>query len=107
MAPGGTVGVVGGGQLGRMLAAAAHQHGYRVVVLTGGAKDTPAGSVAEIEIAGGFDDETALDRFLTEADVVTWEFENVDVGVADLAAKRGVPVRPSGTIVATAQDRQR
>lgn len=107
MRPGATIGIVGGGQLGRMLAATAHQHGYRVAVLTGGAGDTPAGTVAEIEIAGGFTDDAALARFLTEADVVTWEFENVDVNLAEVAAARGIPVRPSGAIVAVAQDRER
>jgi len=105
--PGSTIGVVGGGQLGRMLAQAAHQHGYRVVVLTGGAKDTPAGSVAEIEICAGFDDPTGVERFLAEADVVTWEFESVDPALADAAIEAGVPVRPSGAIIADAQDRQR
>ncbi|MEZ5244382.1 MAG: 5-(carboxyamino)imidazole ribonucleotide synthase [Acidimicrobiales bacterium] len=105
--PGSTIGVVGGGQLGRMLAQVAHQHGYRVAVLTGGAKDTPAGGVAEIEIAAPFDDETGVERFLSEVDVVTWEFENVDPSLAAAAAAAGVPVHPSGEIIADAQDRQR
>lgn len=89
-----------------MLGYAAHQHGYRVAVLTGGHSDTPAGSVAEIEIAAPFDDEDAIDRLVTESDVITWEFENVDVGIADAAAGAGVEVRPSGEIIATAQDRR-
>lgn len=105
--PGATIGIVGGGQLGRMLAQSAHQHGYRVAVFTGGAKDTPAGSVAEVEIAASFDDETAVAQFLAEADVVTWEFENVDVALAEAAEAAGVPVRPSGRIIAAAQDRER
>ena len=106
LSPGSTIGVVGGGQLGRMLAYAAHQHGYRVAVLTGGDKDTPAGTVAEIEIAAGFDDEVAIERLLAESDVITWEFENVDVGIAEAAANAGLEVRPSGRIIATAQDRR-
>lgn len=105
--PGSTIGVVGGGQLGRMLARVAHQHGYRVAVLTGGAKDTPAGRVAEIEISTAFDDETGIERFLAESDVITWEFENVDPSLADAAGTAGVPVRPSGAIIADAQDRER
>lgn len=105
--PGSTIGVVGGGQLGRMLAQVAHQLGYRVAVLTGGAKDTPAGSVAEIEIAAAFDDDTGIQRFLAEVDVVTWEFENVEPSLAASAAQAGVPVRPSGAIIADAQDRER
>ena len=91
--PGSTIGVVGGGQLGRMLAFAAHQHGYRVAVLTGGDKDTPAGTVAEIEIAAGFDDEVAIERLLAESDVITWEFENVDVGIAACSSE----CRPGGS----------
>ena len=89
-----------------MLARAAHQHGYRVVVLTGGDKDTPAGTVADIEIAAGFDDYTAIERLLAESDVITWEFENVDVGIAAEAVAAGLEVRPSGKIIATAQDRR-
>lgn len=105
--PGSTVGVVGGGQLGRMLTQVAHQHGYRVVVFTGGEKDSPAGRIAEIEIAAPFDDDTARARFLAEADVVTWEFENVDPALADAATAAGLPVRPSGAIIAAAQDREK
>ena len=104
--PGSTIGVVGGGQLGRMLAYAAHQQGYRVAVLTGGDKDTPAGAVAETEIAAAFDDEVAIARLLAESDVITWEFENVEAGIADAAADSGIEVRPSGQIIATAQDRR-
>ncbi|MEZ5167182.1 MAG: AIR carboxylase family protein [Acidimicrobiales bacterium] len=107
LAPGSTIGVVGGGQLGRMLAASAHRHGYRVAVLTGGDKDTPAGRVAEVEIAASFDDDTAVARFLAEADAITWEFENVEPGLAEAAAAAGIPVRPSGAIIAIAQDRER
>jgi 5-(carboxyamino)imidazole ribonucleotide synthase len=90
-----------------MLAQVAHQHGYRVAVLTGGAKDTPAGSIAEIEISAAFDDETGIERFLSEVDVITWEFENVDPALATTAAHAGVPVHPSAAIIADAQDRQR
>ncbi len=89
-----------------MLAQAAHQHGYRVVVFTGGAKDTPAGVIADEEIAAEFTDEHAIDRFVAAADVVTWEFENVDISLAEHAIQCGVPVRPSAAIVAAAQDRQ-
>ena len=106
LSPGTTIGIVGGGQLGRMLAQAARQHGYGVVVLTGGAKDTPAGLLADEEITGDFSDATALQRFVDRADVITWEFENVELEVARVAAAAGVPVRPSAAIIATAQDRK-
>lgn len=105
IAPGATVGIVGGGQLGRMLALCARRFGYRVAVITGGAAGTPAGVLADSEIAAPFDDEGAIERFVAEADVVTWEFENADVAVADAAAAAGVPVRPSGALIAVAQDR--
>jgi 5-(carboxyamino)imidazole ribonucleotide synthase len=104
--PGSTVGIVGGGQLGRMLAMTAHRFGYRVAVLTGGAKDTPAGSVAEIEVTTGYDDDTGVERFLAESDVITWEFENVDPALAEAAVAAGVPVRPSAAIIEIAQDRE-
>ena len=99
------VGIVGGGQLGRMLAHAAQRFGYRTAVLTGGEERTPAGSVADIEIAAAFDDASAVQRFVDCADVITWEFENVDLGVADAAAAVSVPVRPGRSVVAATSDR--
>ena len=103
--PPSVVGIVGGGQLGRMLAHAAQRFGYRTAVLTGGEERTPAGSVADIEIAAAFDDGGAVQRFVDCADVITWEFENVDLGVADAAASAGVPVRPGRQVVAATADR--
>lgn len=103
--PPSVVGIVGGGQLGRMLAHAAQRFGYRTAVLTGGEERTPAGTVADIEIAAGFDDAGAVQRFVDCADVITWEFENVDLGVADAAADAGVPVRPGPRVVAATNDR--
>ena len=103
--PPSVVGIVGGGQLGRMLAHAAQRFGYRTAVLTGGEERTPAGSVADIEIAAAFDDGGAVQRFVDCTDVITWEFENVDLGVADSAADAGVPVRPGRHVVAATSDR--
>ena len=103
--PPSVVGIVGGGQLGRMLAHAAQRFGYRTAVLTGGDERTPAGAVADIEIAAAFDDAGAVQRFVDCADVITWEFENVDLGVADAAADAGVPVRPGRHVVAATSDR--
>jgi len=88
-----------------MLAASARQHGYRVVVLTGGATHSPAGALADVEICGAFDDPDAIDELARSADVVTWEFENVEATLAERVEAAGVPVRPSGSIIATAQDR--
>ena len=108
IAPGATIGIVGGGQLGRMLSFEAHRLGYRVAVLTGGDKDTPAGRVAEIEVPAAYDDDLAVQRFVDLTDVITWEFENVEVDLlAALASRSGVPVRPGGSVVAAAQHRGR
>ena len=102
------MGIVGGGQLGRMLSFEAHRLGYRVAVLTGGAKDTPGGRVADVEVAAAYDDDLAVQHFVDLSDVITWEFENVDVGLlVELAARSGVPVRPAGSAVVAAQDRIR
>ena len=103
--PPSVVGIVGGGQLGRMLAHAAQRFGYRTAVLTGGEERTPAGAVADIEIAAAFDDADAVQRFVDCADVITWEFENVDLGVADAAASAGIPVRPGHWVIAATADR--
>lgn len=103
--PGSTIGIVGGGQLGRMLAQVARQHGYGVAVFTGGGSGSPAGVLADHEFSGSFDDADEVAAFLEMVDVLTWEFENVDVALADAAEAAGVPVRPSGSIIAAAQDR--
>jgi 5-(carboxyamino)imidazole ribonucleotide synthase len=101
--PGATLGVLGGGQLGRMFAMAAKRMGYRVAVLAPG-KDTPTGQVADVVFDAPYDDLDAVARFARAVDVVTFEFENVAREAAEAAA-RHAPVRPSGTVLATAQDR--
>ena len=106
LGPGTTIGIVGGGQLGRMLAQVARQHGYGVAVLTGGAENTPAGVLADHEFTGSFDDPETVRAFLDTVDAMTWEFENVDVALAGAAEAAGVPVRPAGSIIAAAQDRK-
>lgn len=105
LVPPAVIGIVGGGQLGRMLAQVARRHGYRVAVLTGGEEPTPAGAVADIEIAAPFDDAAAVQRLVACADVITWELEDVDLGVSDVAADAGVPVRPRPQALAAAADR--
>ena len=95
LGPTATVGVLGTGQLGRMLALAARRMGYPVITAGDDAVGSPCGQVAE-----PVDD---LDRFLARADVVTTEFENVDPEV--LAAAR--LARPGPSVVATCQNRRR
>lgn len=101
--PGGRIGILGGGQLGRMLAAAAARLGYRTVVLTP-EKEAPASLLAEATIRGEYDDPAALDALADRVDRVTIEFENIPAAsLARLEASR--IVHPSSALVAIAQDR--
>jgi 5-(carboxyamino)imidazole ribonucleotide synthase len=103
IAPGATIGILGGGQLGRMTALAAARLGYRCHVLTPEA-DAPAAQVASRTTRAAFDDRSALAAFARGVDVATYEFENIPAdGVAYLAQL--VPVRPKPDILATCQDR--
>lgn len=103
--PGATLGVLGGGQLGRMFAMAAARMGYRTIVLAP-ERDCPASQVASDHVVAHFDDEAALRGFARRCDAVTIEFENVPVSALDLVAGLTV-VRPGPAILATAQDRIR
>ncbi|HYD12528.1 MAG TPA: 5-(carboxyamino)imidazole ribonucleotide synthase [Allosphingosinicella sp.] len=76
LAPGSTIGIIGGGQLGRMLAMAAAQLGYRTHIYAPDA-DSVAAEVAGAFTRGAFDDADAIARFAAEVDVVTYEFENI------------------------------
>ena len=103
--PGATLGVLGGGQLGRMFTLAARRLGYRVTVLAP-EDDTPAGQIADLEIRAPYDDLEAVDRFARAVDVVTFEFENVPAATIEAAA-RHAPVRPAGDLLHTTQHRLR
>jgi 5-(carboxyamino)imidazole ribonucleotide synthase len=101
--PGSTIGIVGGGQLGRMSAMAAARLGYRAHILTQEA-DGPAAQVSAGITLGDYDDPAALRAFAEAVDVVTFEFENVSAaGLALLAELR--PVHPSPKILGISQDR--
>ncbi len=103
IAPGSTIGVLGGGQLGRMLALAAASMGYRVHVFAPEA-ELPAGDVAAAVTRAGYDDAAALDGFAAAVDVVTFEFENIDTAaIRHLVAR--VPVYPGAASLEVAQDR--
>ncbi|GAY75701.1 phosphoribosylaminoimidazole carboxylase ATPase subunit [Sporolactobacillus inulinus] len=80
--PGQTIGILGGGQLGRMMAISAKQMGYRIAVLDP-VEDCPCAQVADIAITANYDDPEAAKKMATVADVVTYEFENVDVQTVD------------------------
>jgi 5-(carboxyamino)imidazole ribonucleotide synthase len=103
--PGATIGVLGSGQLGRMMAIAARRMGYRVHTLSP-SEDTPAGQVADAEITADYEDLDAITAFAKSVNVVTFEFENVSTAAADTAAQF-VPVRPSGSALHITQQRAR
>jgi 5-(carboxyamino)imidazole ribonucleotide synthase len=101
--PGGTLGIVGGGQLGRMIALAAARYGLKTHVYCPD-PDSPAFEVAGRHTRRGYDDEAALLAFADTVDVVTYEFENVPRRTAEILAARR-PLRPGVTALATTQDR--
>ncbi len=101
--PGATLGMLGGGQLGRMFTLKARAMGYRVMVLDPDPL-SPAGHAANEHLHAKYDDVAALDRLARECAVVSTEFENVPARVLERLAEK-IPVRPSGAAVAVAQDR--
>ena len=103
LSPGDTIGILGGGQLGRMLALAAAPLGLKTHILCPD-PDSPAFEVASSFTIAGYDDISALDVFASAVDVVTYEFENVPGPTAAHLAER-VCVRPGPTALAVSQDR--
>lgn len=103
--PGKTIGILGGGQLGRMFAIAARRMGYRVHALDPAA-DCPTGQVADLEWSAPYDDvETAL-KFARGVDVVTFEFENIPYETLQRVAEI-VPVHPAPLVLDTTRHRLR
>jgi len=89
--PGQTIGIIGGGQLGRMMALAAKEAGFKIAVLDP-AMDSPTGQVADIQIVAPYNDIDALEELAEVSDVITYEFENIDVaGLEQLAETSYVP----------------
>ncbi|MEM9280236.1 MAG: 5-(carboxyamino)imidazole ribonucleotide synthase [Verrucomicrobiota bacterium] len=103
--PGSTLGVLGGGQLGRMMALAARRMGYRVVSWIGGPDSGPAG-LADERIEEPFDSESGLGRFLESAEVATVEFENIPAELLKCVAD-AMPLRPGVNAITTTQHRER
>jgi len=101
--PGSTIGMVGGGQLGRMFAVAASAMGYRVVILTD-QTDSPAAQVAFATVVGDLDDQEAIDRFAQQCRVITLEFENIPAATI-ARCREFAPTYPSASVLATAQNR--
>ena len=101
--PSATIGIVGGGQLGRMTAMAAARLGYRCHILTP-EPDSPAALVSAGVTLGDYEDVAALRTFADAVDVITFEFENVSAAGLDLLASLK-PVRPASTVLRISQDR--
>ena len=88
------IGIIGGGQLGRMMALSARYMGFRVGVLDP-TPNCPTGQVADFQITAEYDDKTAIHDLAVQSDVLTYEFENVDAGAIDEV--RGITATPQGT----------
>lgn len=101
--PPATLGMLGGGQLGRFFVIAAHEMGYRVVVLDPD-PHSPAGRIADVHIAAAFDDTAALERLASQCAAVTTEFENVPADSLAWLAKY-VVVQPSAEALRICQNR--
>lgn len=105
LAPGSTIGILGGGQLGRMTALAAANLGYRCHILAP-ESESPAALVAAAWTRAAYDDEAALRAFAADIDVATYEFENVPVACVEFLQQL-VPVRPGAEPLRVAQHRGR
>ena len=103
--PGSTIGILGGGQLGRMTAMAAARLGYRCVVFSPDA-DSPGSQVSNHHVIGGYDDESALATFARSVDVITYEFENIPERAVQVCEQHR-PVRPGVNAIHFAQHRLR
>jgi 5-(carboxyamino)imidazole ribonucleotide synthase len=86
--PGSTIGILGGGQLGRMMALSAREMGYRIAVLEPN-EDSPCGQVADLEVVAAYDDLEGAKQLLDNCDVLTYEFENIDSKTAEWLEKNG------------------
>lgn len=105
LAPGGTIGILGGGQLGRMMVLDAAKLGYRCHIFCPDAP-SPAGEVSAATTTAAYEDKAALQRFAETVDLVTYEFENVPSATAAFLAER-LPVRPGPKVLDVCQNRGR
>ncbi|MFY0617221.1 5-(carboxyamino)imidazole ribonucleotide synthase [Shimia sp.] len=101
--PGATIGILGGGQLGRMLSVAASRLGYKTCVYEPGA-DCPASHVANYHFQKSYDDAEALRAFADAVDVITYEFENIPTSALDILEAH-CPIHPNRDALRISQDR--
>jgi len=102
--PGGTIGIIGGGQLGRMMAIAARQLGYKIAVLDP-TENCPCGQLADIEITASYDDIEAIKKLAEVSDVITYEFENIDYDALRWLEEQAYLPQKSSLLLLT-QDRE-
>jgi 5-(carboxyamino)imidazole ribonucleotide synthase len=103
LAPNATIGILGGGQLGRMLSIAASRLGFKTHIFEPSA-NPPAGHVADTVTTASYEDKEALKAFASSVDVITYEFENVPTSALDLLESIK-PIRPNRRALAVSQDR--
>ena len=101
--PGSTIGILGGGQLGRMLSVAASRLGLNTHIFEPGA-NPPAGDVARTVTTAAYDDAKALEKFANSVDIITYEFENIPTEALDLLETLR-PIRPGREALRVSQDR--
>jgi 5-(carboxyamino)imidazole ribonucleotide synthase len=104
--PGQTLGIIGGGQLGRMLTREARRNGYRVVIFTDEYPPCPAGQLADVEINAPYYDPEATANFIAQVDVVTMEFENIPSPFLQAVEQRK-EIYPPRLALETTQNRER
>ncbi len=98
------IGVIGGGQLGRMFSLDAKRMGFHVIVLDP-QEHSPCGQVADEQIIAKYDDASAIEELGKTTDVVTYEFENIAIGSVEYLERRGYTVHPSSKVLKITQDR--
>lgn len=103
LSPGSRIGILGGGQLGRMLVMASARLGFDTVVLDPD-PSAPAGPMSNLHIVGAYDSDTCLDEFADAVTIVTYEFENIPVAALDRIESK-VAIRPGRNALAVSQDR--
>ncbi|MBD7938831.1 5-(carboxyamino)imidazole ribonucleotide synthase [Cytobacillus sp. Sa5YUA1] len=101
--PGQTIGIIGGGQLGRMMALSAKANGFRIAVLDP-TEDSPCGQVADVKIVSAYDDMNAIKQLASISDIVTYEFENISAEALDWLCENAYV--PQGShVLSQTQDR--
>lgn len=103
--PSKTVGVLGGGQLGRMMAWAAHRLGVKLIALDGGGKDSPAGQAAHDAIQGSFRDPASIRKLAAVCDCLTVEIEHIDTKTLEELSSEGQEVQPKPSTLKLIQDK--